>query len=314
MLVPATMNRTIITLPDHCDAIALCGGPYSNFAAVEAFLATTSGLPRFCLGDLGGPGRYPDRTIARVRESYVVCMQGNYDHAIGHAQRDCGCGYVDPQDREYAQISYDYTAANTSEANKAWLRSLPGQILLEWRGKRILLVHGSPDSVNEFVWDSETDDARIDAWLADENVHAICATHSGLPWVRATQRGFWCNVGVLGRPAHDATPRVGYALLHFGSRRDDADPEPRAARLRRRAGRRSDPRRGPARRVRAGAGTRRMDHLLQHPAPGRATAGGPLRGASRPLLDPDVPCTRRCPCSSRLTSPRSSATRSIRCR
>lgn len=211
------MNRTIITLPDHCDAIALCGGPYSNFAAVEAFLATTSGLPRFCLGDLGGPGPYPDRTIARIRESYVVCMQGNYDHAVGHDERDCGCGYVDPRDREYAQLSYDYTAANTSDANKAWLRSLPGQILIEWRGKRVLLVHGSPDSVNEFVWDSETDDARIDAWLRAEGAGAICATHSGLPWVRQTPRGFWCNVGVLGRPAHDATSRVGYALLHFAS-------------------------------------------------------------------------------------------------
>jgi Calcineurin-like phosphoesterase superfamily domain len=211
------MNRTIITLPDHCDAIALCGGPYSNFAAVEAFLATTSGLPRFCLGDLGGPGPHPDRTIARIRESYVVCMQGNYDYAVGNDERDCGCGYIDPRDREYAQISYDYTAANTSEANKAWLRSLPAQMLLEWRRKRILLVHGSPDSVSEFVWESETDDARIDAWLATENVQAICATHSGLPWVRTTPRGFWCNVGVLGRPAHDETPRVGYALLHFGS-------------------------------------------------------------------------------------------------
>ena len=211
------MNRSIITLPDHCDAIALCGGPYSNFAAVEAFLATTSGLPRFCLGDLGGPGPFPDRTISRLRESYVVCMQGNYDRAIGNGERDCGCGYTDPLDREYAQVSYDYTAARTSEANKAWLRALPEQILLEWRGKRILLVHGSPDSVNEFVWESETRDAKIDAWLAAEKAHAICATHSGLPWLRTTRRGMWCNVGVLGRPAHDATARVSYALLHFAS-------------------------------------------------------------------------------------------------
>jgi len=211
------MTRPIITLPDHCDAIALCGGPYSNFAAVEAFLATTSGLPRFCLGDLGGPGPHPDRTIGRLRESYVVCLQGNYDRAIASGEPDCGCGYTDPLDRDYAQISYDYTAARTSDANKAWLRSLPGQILLEWRGRRILLVHGSPASVNEFVWESETDDARIDAWLAAENVHAICATHSGLPWVRNTSRGLWCNVGVLGRPANDGTLRVAYALLHFAS-------------------------------------------------------------------------------------------------
>ena len=48
-------------------------------------------------------------------------------------------------------------------------------------------------------------------------MHAICATHSGLPWVRNTSRGLWCNVGVLGRPANDGTSRVAYGLLHFAS-------------------------------------------------------------------------------------------------
>jgi len=43
--------RRVVTVADACDTVALCGGPYSNFAAVEAFLAATSGLPhRFCLG------------------------------------------------------------------------------------------------------------------------------------------------------------------------------------------------------------------------------------------------------------------------
>jgi hypothetical protein len=207
-------ERTTITLPAGCESIALCGGPYSNFGAVEAFLAATARLPRFCLGDLGGLGPHPDRTIALMREAGVACLQGNYDHAVGHDERDCGCGYVDPRDRECAQIAFDYTAANTSLANKAWLRALPPQMLLEWRNRRILLVHGSPDGVNEFVWESETGDDAIDAWLVRERVDGICGTHSGLPWMRATKRGFWCNVGVLGRPAHDGTPRVGYALLH----------------------------------------------------------------------------------------------------
>lgn len=208
-----TSGRTTITLPDHCRSVGLCGGPYSNFAAVEAFVAATAGLPRFCLGDLGGLGPHPDRTIAQVRTAGVICVQGNYDHAVGFDERDCGCGYVDPRDREFAQVAFDYTAANTSAANKAWLRKLPPQILIEWRGRRILLVHGSPDNVNEFVWESETGDAAIESWLAREQVDGICATHSGLPWVRRTSRGFWCNVGVLGRPAHDGTPRVGYATL-----------------------------------------------------------------------------------------------------
>jgi predicted phosphodiesterase len=219
------MTRATIEIPESCAAIALCGGPYSNFGAVDAFLAATAHIRhRFCLGDLGGLGPHPDRTLERIRASDLICVQGNYDHAVGLDERDCGCGYLDPRDRETAQISFDYTASHTSAHHKAWLRELPEQIVVTWRGARILLVHGSPDRVNEFVWESETDDARIDAWLARENVDAICGTHSGIPWVRTTRRGFWCNVGVIGRPAHDGTPRVGYALLHFAD--GAARPEP----------------------------------------------------------------------------------------
>ena len=205
-----------LTVPDHVETVALCGGPYSNFAAVDAFLAATAHLPhRYCLGDLGGFGPHPDRTLDRIRAAGIVCVQGNYDRAVGFDERDCGCGYLDPVDRATAQVSFDYTAAHTGAHHKAWLRALPTRIALAWRGSRLLLVHGSPDEVNEFVWDSETGDERIDAWLARERVDGICATHSGVPWLRTTRRGFWCNVGVLGRPAHDGTRRVGYALAHL---------------------------------------------------------------------------------------------------
>lgn len=208
--------KAVIEIPDASTVIALCGGPYSNFAAVEAFLVETAGIPhRFCLGDLGGFGPHPDRTLDLVRASDLVCLKGNYDHAVGFDERDCGCGYLDPRDREFAQISYDYTAAHTRADHKAWLRALPDTIELRWRGAKLVLCHGSPEHVSEFVWESEADDATIGARLDRLAVAGICATHSGLPWIRAVARGFWCNVGVLGRPAHDGTPRVGYALLRF---------------------------------------------------------------------------------------------------
>ncbi|MGB8855981.1 MAG: hypothetical protein WCC58_04825 [Burkholderiales bacterium] len=203
-----------IELPDSCKRIALCGGPYNNFSSVEKFLADTQSIERrFCLGDMGGFGPYPDKTIALMRNAKVQCLQGNYDHSVGNGEVDCGCGYIDPLDREFAQISFDYTFKHTSEENRTWLRELPKQIILHWRDKSILLCHGSPDEVNEFVWQSETDDARIADWLRHYQVDAICATHSGIPWLRQLQSGFWLNVGVIGRPAHEGLPRVWYATL-----------------------------------------------------------------------------------------------------
>ncbi|MEM9907451.1 MAG: metallophosphoesterase [Cyanobacteria bacterium P01_D01_bin.44] len=209
-----TLPIQSIELPAQCDRIALCGGPYSNFAAVEAFLDATRTIPeRFCLGDIGGFGPWPDRTLDLLREAQVTCLQGNYDHAVGHGERDCGCGYSDPRDQEFAQISYDYTFAHTATHHRDWLRTLPPLIELHWGTQRILLCHGSPGGVNEFVWESKTTDDDVQQMLQTYGVGGICGTHSGLPWLRQTDGGFWFNVGVLGRPAHEGKPHVYYGLL-----------------------------------------------------------------------------------------------------
>lgn len=216
-----TSTIQTMTLPEPCDRIALCGGPYSNFEAVRAFLSETQTVsPRFCLGDIGGFGPQPDRTIEQLRAAGVICLQGNYDYAIGHGEQDCGCGYIDPRDRHFAQLSYDYTVTHTDPSHREWLRDLPPLIRLEWRDRSILLCHGSPNQVNEFVWESETDDAQILDYLDRWNVDGICATHTGIPWLRwvgnaSGCRGFWLNVGVLGRPAHEGKPHVYYSVLEF---------------------------------------------------------------------------------------------------
>ncbi|WP_207223346.1 metallophosphoesterase family protein [Leptolyngbya iicbica] len=219
--------RTIeLDIPAVCDRIALCGGPYSNFGAVAAFLDRTAGVDyRFCLGDMGGFGPFPNRTLELLRQAAVICVQGNYDQAIGDGDRDCGCGYTDPRDREFAQISYDYTYAHTAPTHRQWLQTLPQLIRLRWRDRAFLLCHGSPDVVNEFVWESDTADSWIASWLDRFAVDGIFATHTGIPWVRQVAQGFWCNVGVLGRPAHEGQPHVYFAELRWPRAAAIARPE-----------------------------------------------------------------------------------------
>src|SRR5207247_9035421 len=98
-------------------------------------LARPRGVVRLdCLGDLGASGPHPDRVFPMLHERQVVCLAGNYDHSVGHGLEDCRCGYTDPRDNYFAQISYDYTLANTSADNRKWLRSLPAEIRLELGG------------------------------------------------------------------------------------------------------------------------------------------------------------------------------------
>jgi predicted phosphodiesterase len=204
-----------INVTSSCEQIAICGGPYSNFEAVKSFLAETADIKyRFCLGDLGGFGPQPNKTIELLKKSDVICLQGNYDYAVGFSEAECGCGYLDPRDRHFAQVSFDYTLANTSEEHKPWLKSLPQQIEVSWKNKKILLCHGSPVEVNEFVWESETSNDKITKWLNQFKVDGFCATHSGLPWIRnIDEKGFWFNVGVLGRPPHDGQLAVCYGVI-----------------------------------------------------------------------------------------------------
>ena len=206
-------------------SLAVFGGVYSNHLALDATLA---GIVRhgdddaWCLGDVGGFGPHPERAAERLRESGVPVLQGNYDHAIGHGLPDCGCGYTDPRDNAYAQASYDYTAARVTDATRAWLRGLPPLARLEAGGRRVLLCHGSPRRVNEFLWDSRCSDAFL-TWLCEAHgADVIVCSHTGLHWHRALPGGrHVVNCGAIGRPAHDGSPRVWYAALAFGGKTVD---------------------------------------------------------------------------------------------
>lgn len=195
--------------------LAAFGGVYSNHRALAAVLADTArrGVDlTWCLGDLGGFGPHPDQSVDLLRGSGTPMLRGNYDDSIGHDRADCGCGYTDPRDNRFAQISYDYTVARTSAEHKAWMRGLPEQQGLAIDGRRVLLCHGSPRRVNEFLWESACSDAFLE-WLCEAHqADVIVCGHSGLPWYRALPSGRRVvNVGAIGRPANDGRTGAWYA-------------------------------------------------------------------------------------------------------
>ena len=209
--------------------LALLGGLYSNYLALEAALviARQRGVDAtWCLGDLGAFGPYPDRVFPILDAHGVQCLQGNYDDSIGHALDDCQCGYTDPRDNHFAQISYNYTLANTSDANRAMLRSLPEQAVVQVNGVRVLLCHGSPRKVNEFIWESNSSTAFLSRLCDETAADVICGTHTGLHWHRELPAHrdhprhprHWINVGVLGRPANDGRQCVWMTLLEIDRR------------------------------------------------------------------------------------------------
>jgi predicted phosphodiesterase len=199
--------------------LACFGGVYSNHRALARVLEDIAlrGADRtWCLGDLGGFGPHPDRAIEALRRSGIPSLRGNYDDSVGHDRADCACGYTDPRDVRFAQVSYQYTAARTAPDHKRWLRGLPERHREEIAGRRVLLCHGSPRRVNEFLWESTCSDAFLE-WLCDEHrAEVLVCGHTGIPWHRALPSGrHVVNVGAIGRPANDGRTEVWYAALEL---------------------------------------------------------------------------------------------------
>jgi predicted phosphodiesterase len=195
--------------------IAACGGPYANPHALAAMLrdARARGCERiFCLGDMGGFGAECDAILPLLREHDVECVAGNYDIAIARADPDCGCGYSDERDNHFAQLMYDHTLAHTSRAFADWMGELPGELRETIGGLDVHMVHGSPLAVNDFLWESLSDDElrqRVEASGAD----VLLCTHTGIPWQRRVDGTLVVNVGAVGRPANDGRTDVWYAVL-----------------------------------------------------------------------------------------------------
>lgn len=203
-------------MPEH-QRIAVLGGIYNNYLALEAALADIKrrGVDAiYCLGDLGAFGPYPDCVFPLLHASGVQCIQGNYDNSIANGLADCQCGYTDPRDNEFARISYAYTFEHTSPLNRQWLGTLPRQRRVLLGKYRLLLCHGSPRKMNEFLWESTSSRQFLEHLVRSYQADSILATHTGIKWHRrlSDDRHF-VNVGVLGRPENDGQSNVWYTLL-----------------------------------------------------------------------------------------------------
>jgi predicted phosphodiesterase len=201
--------------------VALFGGIYNNYLALDAAIRDAHARSVdaiYCLGDLGAFGPHPDRVFPLLDEHGIVCIQGNYDDSIGNQLDNCQCGYTDPRDNYFAQVSYGYTLSNTASANRLFLQGLPKQRRIEIGAWKVLLCHGSPRRVNEFLWESTTPTHFLDELAARQEVDVIAATHTGIKWQRRLSGGgLFVNVGVLGRPENDGRTNVWYALLESTS-------------------------------------------------------------------------------------------------
>jgi len=197
--------------------IAVFGGVYNNHFALESLLedAHRRGAEAvYCLGDLGGFGPHPEKVRPLLEQGGVRVLQGNYEESLASGREDCNCGYTDPRDNHFATLSYRYTERHCSADFKRWMGRLPRRRRVRVGDRELLLAHGSPRRINEFLFASTAPVPFLEVLVRQSRCDGLLCTHTGLHWHRRLPSGAnVVNVGVIGRPANDGATHVWYAML-----------------------------------------------------------------------------------------------------
>ncbi len=192
------------------------GDIHGNIAALEAVVQDMAerGLrgDRYCLGDLVGYGTFPNEVVEFVRRRNIPTIEGNYDRGVGANSDDCGCAYQTEAARQLGDRSIAWTNDAITPENRTYLAGLPKQIQVELGDRTILLVHGSPRRVNEYLYEDRPDET-FERLLDVTGAAVLVCGHTHIPYHKSLEGGrHVVNAGSVGKPK-DGDPRACYVVL-----------------------------------------------------------------------------------------------------
>ena len=218
--------------------IALFSDIHSNLPALEAFFASVEEQKPdaiYCLGDLVGYNTWPNEVIREIRRRGIPTIAGNYDFGVGRNSDDCGCAYKTDDEKANGAVSISYTNRVIGLEERAYLRTLPAHIRVDFQLSddrlRLVLVHGSPRRINEYLFEDREEKSMVRI-MKDAEADILCFGHTHKPYYRVfetpgetpgerpeeTPHGLRyrhaINIGSVGKPK-DGDPRGCYVLLHI---------------------------------------------------------------------------------------------------
>jgi predicted phosphodiesterase len=200
------------------ETMLLFGGPYSNHAATAAMQrrATQLGIPPqriICSGDVVAYCGEPCETLDLVRDWGIHLVMGNCEESLAFGEADCGCGFDPGSECSLLAVTwYDHANRLVTADQRRWLRALPRAIDFSMFDTRFRVIHGSLNSINEFVFASSDAAPRLEQ-IRDAGIDVAIGGHSGIPFGQRLRERYWLNTGVIGMPANDGGSHGWYLLL-----------------------------------------------------------------------------------------------------
>lgn len=185
--------------------IGLLSDVHANLPALEEVLRDLRGRGVDVLlhaGDVVGYNPFPNEVIEVFQREEIRTILGNHDRAVL-----TGDNYWF---NSVAATALRWTRACLESSSVSYLRSLKPRMELEIGGSKLLVVHGSPEDADEYIYEG---DLRED--ILPPGFDALVMGHTHVPFVRRLAGALVVNPGSVGQP-RDGDPRASYALLDVG--------------------------------------------------------------------------------------------------
>lgn len=224
--------------------LAIFSDVHANLPALEAVLeAIDVRQPDavYCLGDLVGYAPWPNEVVECVRSRRIPTLAGNYDVGVGLNSDECGCAYKTDEERARGAESIAYTNQTVTDEVRAYLRGLPRFLRVTFGGGKdpldikstydVLMVHGSPRRVNEYLFEDRPD-ASLLRLMGAANADVMLFGHTHKPYHKLlteeidgqTRYRHAINTGSVGKPK-DGDPRACFVWLTVADEPDAKDLE-----------------------------------------------------------------------------------------
>jgi putative phosphoesterase len=189
------------------ERITIFGDIHGNLPALEAVFTDMAARNLddnlYCLGDLVGYGTFPNEVVQMIRDRNIPTLMGNYDQGVGNDSDDCGCAYKTAEAQALGERSIAWTNAHTTADNKAYLRALAEHIPVQVGAFKVLLVHGSPRKINEYLYEDRPD-ASFERIMDGIDADVLVCGHTHLPYHKILPSGrHIINAGSVGKPKDD---------------------------------------------------------------------------------------------------------------
>lgn len=196
--------------------LAVFSDIHGNLQGLKAVLADIESRGAdviWCGGDLVGYGANPGEVIDTIRQLGIPTIMGNYDDGVGYNRIACGCDYPDETAMVRGLRSIQWTKQHVTEVQKRYLRNLPYKLQREFEGLQVVLVHGSPARLNEYLLEGVADEVFAQH-LKQTSADVLIFGHTHKPFHKQLAGKHLINAGSAGKPKH-GNPCATYVLAEI---------------------------------------------------------------------------------------------------